>query len=180
MTPEQRSRAMKRVKLKNGPLEILLQQELRKRRVKFGTHAPNLPGKPDIFIAQQKVAIFVDGDFWHGWRLPSWEHKLSAFWREKIRANRRRDLRNFRKLRAQGWEVLRIWSHQITRDLPSCILRIGNLLENKQLRIMNGGKKELVSSVKHKKAGKARRNDEGRVNEPLSNGHRTSGRSSRR
>jgi DNA mismatch endonuclease, patch repair protein len=124
MTPVQRSRAMKRVKLKHGSLEKLVQRELRGKGLKFRCHVRNLPGSPDIVFPRKQIAIFVDGDFWHGWRLSAWEHKLSTFWREKLRANRARDLRNFRRLRAHGWTVIRIWGHQIKNDLPVCIERV--------------------------------------------------------
>ena len=132
LTPEQRSRAMKRVKLRDGPLERLVQNELRARGLKFRRHLHNLPGRPDIVFAREKVAIFVDGDFWHGYRLPLWEKKLSPFWREKLRANRKRDRRNFRKLRACDWKVVRIWEHQLELNLRSCVERIlGALSESK-------------------------------------------------
>ena len=129
MTPKQRSRAMKRVKLKDGPLEMIVQRELRSRGIRFRRHVQNLPGRPDIVFSGKKVAVFVDGDFWHGWRLSKWEHKLSKFWREKIRGNRSRDRRNFRHLRAHGWIVIRIWGHQTKNDLSSCIERILSALE---------------------------------------------------
>jgi DNA mismatch endonuclease, patch repair protein len=124
MTPAQRSFAMKRVKLKNGSIEKLVQRELTKQRLKFRRHVKSLPGNPDIVFVPQKIAVFVDGDFWHGWRLSAWEHKLTPFWREKLRANRARDLRNFCRLRARGWTVIRIWGHQIKKDLSFCINRI--------------------------------------------------------
>lgn len=113
LTPAQRTRAMKRVKLKNGSLEKLVQRELRAKGLGFRRHVRTLPGKPDIVFPKEKVAVFVDGDFWHGWRLPAWEHKLSKFWRDKLRANRARDQRNFRRLRADGWQVIRIWQHEL-------------------------------------------------------------------
>lgn len=112
MTPEQRSRAMSRVKLKNGPLEKLVQRELRAMGVRYRCNNRSLPGSPDIILPRHRVVIFVDGNFWHGWRLPTWEHKLSAFWREKLRTNRARDQRNFRRLKRLGWRVCRIWEHQ--------------------------------------------------------------------
>ena len=115
---------MKRVKLKNGSLEKLVQRELRIRGLRFQRHAKGLPGRPDIVFRDQKVAVFVDGDFWHGWRLSTWQHKLSDFWREKLLANRARDQRNFRRLRSQGWRVVRIWQHQIKRDFAGSIERI--------------------------------------------------------
>lgn len=113
LTPEQRSLAMKRVKLKDGSLEKFVQQMLRSKGLKFRRHVRSLPGSPDIVFQKEKVAVFVDGDFWHGWRLPIWEHKLSKFWRDKLRANCARDQRNFRRLRAQGWKVIRVWQHEL-------------------------------------------------------------------
>lgn len=124
LTPEQRSRAMKRVKLKDGPLEKFVQRELRNRGLRFKCHVRALPGSPDIVFPREKVAVFVDGDFWHGWRLPAWEHKLPPFWKDKLRTNRKRDQRNFRKLRALGWRVVRIWQHQIKKDPEKCIRSI--------------------------------------------------------
>ena len=124
MTPAQRSFAMKRVKLKNGSIEKLVQQELIRRGLKFRRHVRSLPGSPDIVFMREKVVVFVDGDFWHGWRLPIWEHKLSPFWRQKLRANRARDRRNFCRLRANGWTVVRVWQHQIKKDLSWCVERI--------------------------------------------------------
>jgi DNA mismatch endonuclease, patch repair protein len=129
LTPAQRTRAMKRVKLKDGSLEKLVQWELRAKRLRFRRHVRTLPGSPDIVFPKEKVAVFVDGDFWHGWRLPAWEHKLSKFWRDKLRANRTRDQRNFHRLRAAGWKVIRIWQHDLKpeRRMKS-MRRIFNLL----------------------------------------------------
>ena len=124
MTREQRSRAMSRVKLKNGPLERLVQKEVRALGLRYRCNNRSLPGSPDIVLTQYRLAIFVDGNFWHGWRFPEWEHKLTAFWRGKIRANRARDQRNFRRLRHLGWRVCRIWEHQAKdRDRLRDILR---------------------------------------------------------
>ncbi len=71
-----------------------------------------------------KVAVFIEGDFWHGWRFPLWQNKLAPKWQDKIAGNRARDQRNFRKLRRLRWKVIRIWEHTIERDLPSCIARV--------------------------------------------------------
>jgi DNA mismatch endonuclease (patch repair protein) len=124
MTPAQRSHAMKCVKLKGGALELLVRRELRGLGLRFQRNCKTLRGSPDIVFARQRVAIFIDGDFWHGWRLPAWEHKLSGFWRLKLRANRRRDQRNFRHLRAADWTVIRLWEHEIRSDIRRCIVRI--------------------------------------------------------
>jgi DNA mismatch endonuclease, patch repair protein len=128
MTPAQRSYAMKRVKLKNGPLERIVQRELRRVGLHFQRNCKTLYGSPDIVFPKRKVAIFIDGDFWHGWRLPSWEHKLTDFWKVKLRANRKRDQRNFRRLRANNWRVIRLWEHEIRSNCSKCIDRIREAL----------------------------------------------------
>ena len=72
--------------------------------------------------------VFVEGDFWHGWRLPAWERKLSPFWRDKLRTNQERDQRNFRRLRALDWKVIRLWQHQVQSDIRACAARITKAL----------------------------------------------------
>lgn len=91
---------------------------------RFRVHDPRLPGRPDVVFSSARVAVFVDGDFWHGWRFPAWAHKLAPYWREKISRNRARDAMNFRRLRRHGWIVVRVWEHEVTRDLEKCIRRI--------------------------------------------------------
>jgi DNA mismatch endonuclease (patch repair protein) len=75
-------------------------------------------------FSRSRVAVFVDGDYWHGWRFPAWKDKLAAYWQEKIENNRRRDNRNFRRLRKDGWLVIRLWEHQVERDAERCVDRI--------------------------------------------------------
>lgn len=124
MSPEKRSALMSRIKNKNTGPEKLIMRELMKRKVYFQKHASDLPGRPDIVLRKIKLAIFIDGDFWHGWRLPLWKHKLSPKWQEKITKNRERDQRNFKALKRKGWIVLRIWEHQIENNLGACIDKI--------------------------------------------------------
>jgi DNA mismatch endonuclease (patch repair protein) len=83
-----------------------------------------LPGVPDIVFGKARVVVFIDGDFWHGYRFPSWECKLSDFWKTKILKNRQRDVRYRRRLRGMGWRVIRLWQHQIEKDFERCISRI--------------------------------------------------------
>lgn len=129
MTPEVRSLLMARIKGKNTNPELLLNKELRKLGFRFTCHAKDLPGRPDFVLRHLRVAIFVDGDFWHGWRFPLWQHKLSTKWREKITANRSRDQRNFRRLRRDGWLVIRIWEHQIERSAEQSATRVAARIE---------------------------------------------------
>ena len=133
LTSEQRFRAMSNVKLKDGSLETAIRSELHKRGYRFRKHVKTLPGSPDAVFPREKVAVFIDGDFWHGYRLPAWEHKLKDFWKQKIRENRQRDRKNFGKLRRMGWQVVRIWQHQIMDDLDHCVERITSLLSDGEI-----------------------------------------------
>lgn len=124
MPPEVRSRVMARIKGKDTGPERIVVTALNELGLSFDQHAADLPGRPDVVFRDLKLAVFIDGDFWHGWRFPLWEHKLSDRWRAKIRATRQRDQRNFRKLRRAGWVVMRIWEHELEADPTRCIAKI--------------------------------------------------------
>ena len=132
LTPEQRSHCMSRVRNRDTNLEAIIRSGLHARGLRFQKHVKGLPGTPDIVFSKVKVAVFIDGDFWHGYRFPAWEHKLKDFWREKISKNRKRDQKNFRKLRKMGWRVIRIWQHEIKADSESCIVKIISAVKNPQ------------------------------------------------
>lgn len=124
LTPEQRSYCMSRIGGKDTKPEIVVRSELHKRGLRFRKHVKHLPGKPDIVFPSAKLAVFIDGDFWHGFRFPVWKHTVSDFWKTKIGKTRERDRRNFRKLRANGWRVIRLWQHQIERDLDYSVSKV--------------------------------------------------------
>ena len=124
LTPEQRSYCMSRVKGKDTSIEKRVRSELHKRGLRFRKHVKDLPGKPDVIFPRAKIVVFIDGDFWHGYRFPAWKHKVSDFWKTKIQKNRLRDQKNFRVLRRMGWRVIRIWQHELKRDFKGCVARI--------------------------------------------------------
>jgi DNA mismatch endonuclease (patch repair protein) len=124
MTPEKRSAVMARIRGRDTGPELAIAERLRAAGAVFETHARDLPGRPDIVFRGSMIVVLIDGDFWHGWRFPLWRDKLSTAWEVKIEGNRRRDLRNMRKLRRRGWQVIRIWEHQIERDLGACVRRV--------------------------------------------------------
>lgn len=132
LTPKQRSYCMSRVKSKGTSLEKLVWKELRKKGFSFRRNYKALAGKPDVVFVKEKLAVFLDGDFWHGFRFQLWEHTLSKYWKEKIASNRKRDRKNFAKLRRAGWKVIRVWGHQIENDLERAIVRIANLVKRKR------------------------------------------------
>lgn len=124
MSPETRSAVMARIKGKNTGPELALAKALALHRLRWQKHPSDLLGRPDFVFRPWRLVVFVDGDFWHGWRFSLWRDKLTVKWEQKISGNRRRDLRVHRSLRRAGWRVLRIWEHQIERDLNSCVLRV--------------------------------------------------------
>jgi len=124
LTQEQRSYMMSRVRSKNTRPELLVRKLTHARGLRFRKHCTYLPGRPDLVFARARVVVFVDGDYWHGWRFPAWSGKLATYWKQKIERNRCRDVRTFRKLRRGGWLVLRIWEHDIKRDCTGCVDRI--------------------------------------------------------
>lgn len=128
MSAENRSKLMGRIRGKDTGPERIVAALLRAHRFQFEQHARDLPGRPDFVFRSRRLVILVEGDFWHGWRFPAWEHKLAPFWRGKIAANRARDARNIRKLRRLGWMVVRVWEHQLKRSTPDVQERLLGIL----------------------------------------------------
>lgn len=126
LTPEHRRKAMRAVKGKDTRLELKVAAALKAQRWRYERNVDDLPGKPDFVFRRQHTAVFIDGDFWHGWRFPLWRDKLPPYWQQKIERNRRRDKSNFRKLRRAGWRVIRVWSHEVDRDLDAVVARIAD------------------------------------------------------
>lgn len=113
MSVETRSAVMSRIRGRDTGPELLLASELNAVGLEWEGHVRDLPGRPDFVFRQQKVAVFVDGDFWHGYNFAVWRDKLSEAWEEKIGKTIRRDTKNRAALRQAGWTVLRLWEHQV-------------------------------------------------------------------
>lgn len=124
MTIEQRSMTMSRIRGRDTKVELAVRRELHRRGYRFRVNAAWLAGKPDVVFTRIKLAVFVDGDFWHGWEFERWGEKLAPYWREKIAGNMARDRRHAAKLRTEGWTVMRIWEHDVEKSLQRCIARI--------------------------------------------------------
>lgn len=121
---------MRAVRTSGTDLELAIASLLRARRLRFERNAKDLPGKPDIVFREQRVAVFIDGDFWHGYRFPLWKDRVSLFWQRKIEATRARDRRNFRKLRRAGWAVVRLWQHEVLKQPDRSVSRIVRTLQH--------------------------------------------------
>lgn len=136
---------MRRVKGKDTAPEMTLRRALWRRGLRYRVHAADLPGKPDIVFRGDKVAVFVDGDFWHGnqWRLrgkASLADQMgtvhnTTYWTEKIERNMARDRRNDAALRRMGWKVIRIWESALKRSAARSAARVE--------RALRGGRDDL-------------------------------------
>ena len=126
---------MSSVRNKDTDLEVLLRSALHRSGFRFTKHVRSLPGSPDIVFSRAKVAVFVDGDFWHGYVLRSWKHTVSPFWQAKIEKNRLRDAKNFKKLRGMGWIVLRIWGHEVKQNTDVCIERVASTVRRRRTEL---------------------------------------------
>ena len=127
---------MSAVKSKDTRPELKLRKALWREGLRYRVNYKKLPGKPDIVFTKWKVAVFCDGDFWHGhnWAIrgqKSLQEELSSYsqyWRDKILRNIERDEENNKALIALGWTVVRIWESDIKNDLDGCVKTIKELL----------------------------------------------------
>jgi DNA mismatch endonuclease, patch repair protein len=114
----------------NRSTEVRLAKLFRQNKITGWRRNQSIFGKPDFIFPKLKLAIFVDGCFWHG--CPKHETKPKnnrAFWRRKFARNKRRDLLVTRSLRKSGWRVLRIWEHELAKkNQPRLMRRIQRIL----------------------------------------------------
>ena len=128
LSTEKRSKVMASIHSKDTKPELLLRDALLSKGLKFDTNYGK--DKIDIAFPDQKVAVFVDGCFWHGCPLHS--HKIGtneAYWNPKLERNKERDKQKTETLKAQGWTVMRFWEHELT-DLDAVVVQIQNALKN--------------------------------------------------
>ncbi len=127
-TKQQRSYNMSRVKSKNTKPEIIMFSLLKQNGYSFKKHF-KIFGRPDIVFPKAKVAVFVDGEFWHGRKFKKTSDEMSEFWRTKIARNISRDRRVDRFLRSNGWHVMRIWDKRILNFPGRSLLRLEKFLK---------------------------------------------------
>lgn len=115
LTPSQRSYNMSQIRSKNTGPEKLVFEKLDDLGLCFQKHYP-LVSKPDVVFPEHKIALFVDGEFWHGKYLNKIKGRLSPYWIEKITNNKARDRKNRAILRKNGWTIVRIWDDDLKKD----------------------------------------------------------------
>lgn len=131
MTTEQRSKNMKAIKSHDTKIEVILRKALWHQGIRYRKNFKVCSCKPDIVLTKYKIAIFCDGDFWHG--NDKYTVKSNTkFWNEKIKTNIERDLRNTIELRDNGWLVLRFWGTEIKKNLDNCITEIFKAIDIKR------------------------------------------------
>jgi DNA mismatch endonuclease (patch repair protein) len=119
---------MSRIKGKNTGLEIRVRKALWAKGLRYRLGF-NIPGKPDLVFLSDRIAVFIDGCFWHGCPLHSTKPKTNKdFWHKKLQGNIERDRKVNHQLQEIGWIPFRIWEHEIEEDVNSVIDRISELL----------------------------------------------------
>lgn len=128
ITSRQRHKNMKNIKSRDTKPEVILRKALWHRGLRYRKNYNALPGKPDIVLIRQKIAIFVDGDFWHakGHQDQPGEQIKShqKYWEPKLKRNVERDKEVNDILTELGWMVLRFWESDVKKNLDSCVKEI--------------------------------------------------------
>ena len=138
LTREQRRRNMKCIKSCDTSIEIKLRRALWQKGFRYRKNYKKLPGKPDIALTKYKIAIFCDGEFFHGkdWEVlrPRLEQGNNAeYWVKKLKRNMERDDIVNKQLLYEGWTVIRFWGRDIMKDTDQCVKVIQEVIFNQVL-----------------------------------------------
>lgn len=133
LTKEQRSRNMKAIKSQGTKDEVLLAKALWEKGLRYRKNDKTVLGKPDLTFKRQRVAVFVDSEFFHGKDWESEKYRIQTnkeFWWKKIEGNIRRDNHVTNQLLRDGWKVLRFWSKDVRKKLDLCVEIISQALKS--------------------------------------------------
>jgi len=123
---------MSRIRSRDTKPELLLRKALWAQGFRYRVHVKDIPGNPDIIIKKYRLAIFVDGEFWHGHQWEKTKAKLKSnrdFWIPKIERNISRDKEVNEALMAMGYTVFRFWSEEVRKNLKACVNQIQLYIE---------------------------------------------------
>lgn len=133
---------MAKVRNKDSRAELALRRALHAAGLRYRLHAPDVLGRPDLVIRSRRLAVFVDGDLWHGnpdevrrrgrSSLAELFPSRTEWWVAKIERTVRRDREVTAALRDQGWTVLRLWEHDVLRDPQACAQTVLNAIERSE------------------------------------------------
>ena len=139
LTPDQRKKNMQHIRSDNTKIEIILRKKLWNKGYRYRKNYKGLPGKPDIVLTKYKIAIFCDGEFFHGkdWEVlkPRLEKGNNGkYWMTKISRNRDRDDEINKKLLFMGWTVIRFWGRDIKKNVEECVKVIEETIFDLKIR----------------------------------------------
>ena len=118
-TPQQRARCMSRIRSKNTKPEVIVRKELSRMGYRYRLHVKKLPGRPDIVVGRKRLAILVNGCFWHqheGCKRSVWPKTNVDYWNKKLENNMNKQKRDIAELNRLGWNVGIVWECQ-TKDI---------------------------------------------------------------
>lgn len=127
LSPKQRQKNMKNIKSQNTKPEIFFRKFLWERGLRYRKNYKNLPGTPDIVFFSKKIAVFIDGEFWHGFNWEKNKEKIQTrreYWIPKIEKNMRRDQEVTLQLKSMGWKVIRFWGKEVLKNPEECMKKI--------------------------------------------------------
>lgn len=136
LTLEQRKKCMQSNKSTGTKPELVLAKAMWALGLRYRKNSGSIFGKPDFSFKKYKVAVFVDGEFWHG---KDWEQKKAEikgnreFWIAKIERNIQRDIEVTGRLKAEGWTVLRFWSNDVVKDTTSCAEKVKEIIRARRI-----------------------------------------------
>ena len=131
-TTPQRSRIMSKIRGKNTKPELAFRKALWAAGFRYRVDYKKLIGKPDIVLKKYKTAIFIDGEFWHGYQWEERKEKIKSnreFWIPKIERNIQRDNEVNQELQRLGYAVFRFWQKQVDKNLEDCLETVLNHLK---------------------------------------------------
>lgn len=134
-TKEIIKKTMKAIRSSGSSIELKLAKELWQKGYRYRKNVKTVFGKPDIAFIKNKIAIFVDSEFWHGkdWKIHKGDHKSNRkYWLKKIERNIERDKEVNFKLKSDGWVVLRFWGKDIERRIEYCVKKIEKVINEQR------------------------------------------------
>ncbi|GBE17187.1 very short patch repair protein [bacterium BMS3Abin15] len=127
---KKRSEIMSKVRGKDSKIEIEFRKKLWKAGLRYRKNPTNYFGKPDLALKKHRVVIFIDSCFWHGCKKHgSMPRTRKKFWETKIKRNKQRDKEVNRYYKKERWSILRVWEHEIEKDLDKAINKIIKFLK---------------------------------------------------
>ena len=132
-TSPKRSKIMSKIRGKNTKPELAFRKALWAKGYRYRIDYRKLIGKPDIVLHQHKTAIFIDGEFWHGYQWEKRKTKIKSnreFWIPKIERNIQRDAEVNAELKRLGYTVFRFWQKEVDKNLESCLHKVINHLQH--------------------------------------------------